>query len=144
MQNAGRFFSAIWQKRMNNSGNNRLVLFLLVSKLTMSTHCSMHVFVLPWVDFQVVVAGYSVNFYFLLWGRLKSGRKRNKQHDFEPWVDQTWTEVNLYATVGGVFCQATHHDGLVLYAEFLHSCPVQLPQQTHDAGFLPRTWWTVH
>lgn len=33
---------------------------------------------------------------------------------------------------------SSHHDGLVLDAELLHSGPVQLPQQAHDAGLLPR------
>lgn len=37
-----------------------------------------------------------------------------------------------------------YHDSLVLYAEFLHPGSVQLPQQTHDAGLLPRARWTIY
>lgn len=105
---------------------------------------SRHEFALPWVDFQVVVTGYSVNFNFLLWWGLQSERKE-KCNNTTLKLEGAKHELGLaWLPVCGMFClQFTHHDGLVLDAEFLHSCPVQLPQQTHDAGFFPRTWWTV-
>lgn len=49
------------------------------AKKTLCVCNCMHVLASPWVDFQVVVAGYSVNFDFLFWGGLESesSEKRN-------------------------------------------------------------------
>lgn len=49
-----------------------------------------------------------------------------------------------YSLVSVFHYLPSHHDGLVLNAKLLHPCSIQLPQQTHDAGLLPRAGWTVH
>lgn len=92
---------------------------------------------LPWVDFQVVVAGYCVNLNFLLWGSLET--KKNN------WCTNFYS--NSEREMCGHLCTeqgVSHHDCLVLYAQLLHSSSVQLLQQTHDAGLLPRARRTVH
>lgn len=95
---------------------------------------------LPWVDFQVVVAGYCVNLNFLLWGGLETKNKTKarcnltfKQVD---WVHELWEERCIWSD--------SHHNSLVLYAKLLHPSSVQLPQQTHDASLLACAGWTVH
>lgn len=68
-----------------------LILHLLSNqKLQRSNKCNgvkyLFIMKLPWVDFQVVVAGYCVDLNFLLWGSLErknTNHRCNWQFDFE-------------------------------------------------------------
>lgn len=63
------------------------------------------------------------------------------------WEGDVWSNSMLEDTCAlnrGFLRLPSHHDCLVLYAQLLHPSSVQLLQQTHDAGLLPRARRTVN
>lgn len=112
---------------------------------------------LPWVDFQVVVAGYGVDLNFLLWGSLETEHNGGwNERTIWFWAHEDWERKMSACFLEGSYALnrrssdcvfhrlPSYHDALVLYAKFLHPGSVQLPQQTHDASLLPGAGWTVH